>query len=349
MVKDVEMRIRPLVPGDIESLVTLVKEAIDPPFFDVGSMRKLFEWKIAFNPLTGSDLTVGYVLEAGGRIEGAVVLMPARFKLKDTRVRGCYEVDLMVRSEARFHGLKLLDKVWKTNTFPIVVATTPNDVSFRLETLFGAKAIAFSGYKYVMPLTFALRLLSWRPFLRKNERFSVRAIERFDEQFDRFFDEVSKEYDIIGIRDNAYLNWRYIDFPFGQRVSLAIYDVSSRLRGYEVIQKECAGSGKSVANIIELFTHKNDTAAMNGLLDASKVYAANNGCARIEMIAGSAAIARQAGLYGFLRRKMRLPSCIYKMNDELYKDMAEDANNWFISSADGDTSIYSALSVERSK
>ena len=40
------------------------------------------------------------------------------------------------------------------------------------------------------------------------------------------------------VRDSQYLNWRYVDFPYGERIIRSIIDASGAMRGFIVVQKE---------------------------------------------------------------------------------------------------------------
>jgi hypothetical protein len=138
------------------------------------------------------------------------------------------------------------------------------------------------------------------------------------------------------------LNWRYIDFPFGERTVYTIEGSDNALHGYVVIQKEKTTNGIISANILELFTKRNDAEAMFSLLNVVREYAKKNGCAIIEMIPCNEMLAKAAGSYGFIRRKLPVPVCIYKVNDNVSRDMPDTTEGWFMSSGDGDTSVYSA-------
>lgn len=61
----------------------------------------------------------------------------------------------------------------------------------------------------------------------------IREISYFDEGVDAFWDQVSSHYEFIGVRDRAYLNWRYCDPRAGDyRVTCAEED--GKLSGYIV-------------------------------------------------------------------------------------------------------------------
>ena len=62
----------------------------------------------------------------------------------------------------------------------------------------------------------------------------VTEVLRFDERFDRFWEERRNDHEIMVVRDSEYLNWRYADHPMGRYRILASFS-GDRVRGFIVL------------------------------------------------------------------------------------------------------------------
>jgi hypothetical protein len=65
--------------------------------------------------------------------------------------------------------------------------------------------------------------------------WTVREIDAFDERVDRLWEEASRPFDVILMRDAEFLNWRYCDARAGRFTRLAA-EQDGRLLGYAVVQ-----------------------------------------------------------------------------------------------------------------
>jgi hypothetical protein len=67
---------------------------------------------------------------------------------------------------------------------------------------------------------------------KKKYDYSVEMPELFDNRFDIFWKEVSKQYKIIGVRDSIFLNWRYKQSPSQEYKIFCILDENKKILGY---------------------------------------------------------------------------------------------------------------------
>ena len=98
----------------------------------------------------------------------------------------------------------------------------------------------------------------------------LRRIERFDAGVGRLFASAAPRVGLVGVRDERWLNWRYVDTPSRRHECYGLYR-GDRLRGYVVA--ELAGSQ---AHLID--------------------HLAEDGDARLALLAGFTAWARRRGL-----------------------------------------------------
>jgi hypothetical protein len=363
-----KIRIRPLTLADIDTVAILKKDVMRIPGMDAANGKALYKWMLESNPCRKDNYPIGFVLESDTGIEGAVALMPALCNIGAQHYYACFEVDLMVSERLRFHGLKLVARVWHSDIFPIAFSTTPNETSFNIEKRLGAQAVPFSSSKYVLwidPIkvgikkygsktagiifgvlcacfSAAVRIFSMMPKL-SSEKISVEKIDRFDPGFDTFCEKASLDYSVIITRNSRYLNWRYVDFPYGRRTIVKALDGGGNLRGYMVLQDEKARSGIRVSNILEVFTRRADRPAMRALINAAIDHAKKNQIERLEHIPVGYHVESILSAMGFIKRRLPLPSCLYKMGSAVSAKDTIDMSSWFISAGEGDTSLYSAF------
>ena len=353
--------IRPLLLEDLDEIIALKGDVLRRPRFDPLIEKKIYEWELRNNPYRREEYPFGFVLHDENRIVGSVVLVPARFKVGDKTFYGCFEIDLMVLPEYRFHGLKLLNATWREKRFPIVVSTTLNETSYALEKKLGAKDTAHTKKQYIK-ITGLSRGLTLRSLNFKNlilyvkalpGRFSrdtvtgkgldIKKVSRFDSGYDDLFNRVSPDYKMLHIRDSMYLNWRYVDFPYGERAIFSAFDNEGMIRGFIVVQKEGKQEGIKRCNIIDLFCSRGDVKALHALLFASEQYAEEEKLGRIEILPPAQQTTETLLSIGYIERDRKFPACIYKCSDDKFSEIASDARGWLISSGEGDTAICSAL------
>ena len=58
-----------------------------------------------------------------------------------------------------------------------------------------------------------LPLFSKEYFLIKKYDYNIEILKKFDARFDKFYESISKQFDIIGDRGKKYLSWRYTSDP----------------------------------------------------------------------------------------------------------------------------------------
>lgn len=90
----------------------------------------------------------------------------------------------------------------------------------------------------------------------------IRVIESFDSAFDELWRDVVKNREVSVVKNAAYLNWRYIDFPGKQYGRLAAY-YNNRLEGFVVFST----TGIRYSSIIfELLVRDDNSEIMRELL-----------------------------------------------------------------------------------
>lgn len=78
-------------------------------------------------------------------------------------------------------------------------------------------------------------------------------INSFDEKFDSFWNRVKGQYEIIGVRDRQYLNWRYRK-P-GNNYEVIVAELAGEIIGYIVIKTQIE-SEHIVGYIVDILIDK---------------------------------------------------------------------------------------------
>jgi hypothetical protein len=347
--------------SDFSQILRLKEKVIAPPHFNFSVENKLYEWALIKNPYRQEQLPFGFVLECSGEIIGSVTLLPGCFKIGQNEKYGCFEIDLIILPQFRFHGLRLLKKVWLDNIFPVVISTTLNTLSYGIETRLGALDIVHTKRRYIKLLTtralsksilssinpdkfYAYIRSKWGSLksltFHESKKFKIEKIENFGTNYDQLYKKAAQSYQVLHLRDSKYLNWRYKNFPYGKRIIFQAICPEGELAGFMVLQKERQGTGIKKLNIIELFASKEEKTAIFCLLDKAVETGKIEGFDMVEIIPPSLEFEELIAKHGFIRREKELPACLYKLNaQDFFK-----SDDWLISAGEGDNATYSALS-----
>jgi acyl carrier protein len=177
-----------------------------------------------------------------GRIVGHMGSIPVRLKIGDEERPTGWLVDTMVLKEFRSQavGSRLMVEAHDDQPFSLSLGQTAEmrEIQLRL------------GWKQVAPLQVAQLLLRpenvlrgkapapavWaaslglrashavRDLLGDRRRLSVTTLDRFDDRHDRLWQEVSRDVTCAVVRDQSYLNWKYVDQPGQEFLRLEVRD-----------------------------------------------------------------------------------------------------------------------------
>ncbi len=222
--KDLEgiLSLRRLVFGEQE------KDKLDPRFW---------QWEF----MEGADgKAYLYIVEDGNKIIGHFADIPRRFSVEERAVLGTLSLDLMVHPDYWRRGIFAAMGRYGTQRVKQENGLFLTAFPIRSETILGLKKIGwkqvaelpvlvypirFSGitnrYFHSMPLSIlvggAARLFYTLFFKgrRRNESkgIEVEEIRQLDDQFEAFCRKALSFNPIMGIRDQHYLTWRYLEHP----------------------------------------------------------------------------------------------------------------------------------------
>jgi hypothetical protein len=173
-------------------------------------------------------------------------------------------------------------------------------------------------------------------------RFRLKRIARFDERFDRFWQQIRDDYPVMLVRDAVHLNWRYVDTPDVVYERLYIEDAASgRIEGYVVLGLRRRG-GQLRGHIADLVTARNgDPRIVSLLIRAGIAWLRAQAADVVEVWAFPHTHLRRALVCrGFVPRRTGpggfQVSALASATDA-NPSVAERAGHWFLSMGDSDT------------
>jgi GNAT superfamily N-acetyltransferase len=257
-------------------------------------------WQYKNNP-TGCIISVAW---CDGKIVGVFPTTSLRIKVGNLTVYGVEGTDTVVDPSYRRKGIFVsmgasLRKVAKDHNIGLFFAF-PREASYKGVLKFGGfdicEALLFARFsnlhnassllslrfkslylrrripKYIMSLlVLLLSTLRWSPSILKVPMYKendasirLREIRVFDKEFEDFWKEVSRGYSMIIVRDQDYLNWRFVERPAaGYRVFKC--ERNGKVIGYVTLTSKSSGVHR-LGYIVDLLCPANDTAVFERLV-----------------------------------------------------------------------------------
>jgi hypothetical protein len=292
-----EYLVRQANSGDRDQLIRLISMM---DYVTDGSAR--YDWLYASNPHGPAQSWIA-VERRTGRAVACTSFFPRKLLVDGVLRRGALGGDAYVETQARRRGLA---KALHRASF---ASFAEGNVEFMFGPPYedNLQALVKAGANFVGKLESSIRLLSLPKLhripayyraasrqlgktltkavadlpnlLRKPELtasglaipVTLSPVERFDEEFDRFFEACSVNYRIVGLRDAGYLNWRYLAAPSRRQIPFAAR-CSGRLIGMVALE-----IFRDRAEIIDLVTLA-EPEFVDGVLDAVIAKAEAHGC-----------------------------------------------------------------------
>lgn len=332
-------------------------------------------WKWRFQPefAHSEDLPGFYVGEAESKIVGVHGLYPSRLKIDKQIISMVCMSDFAVVPEARSkgYGSKIRIRVLGEETSPFIISTSSNTHGNKLTLILGGVEIRESRKSFVMPLAAKsfiqkalqksglTRIFSGGLFtallaipvdiylsigrmlapVKEIPGAVIENIEVFDDRFDLFWKKASDDYPVLFVRDSAYLNWRYSNYPLNKYDSFALIR-DNEILGIAVMYIGSDKNGIKFASIMELFTRKESVDEYKKLLAEVVGRAVKNKCQYIKTISSVNEHQRLLRSFGFRERQMNYAPYTYKDNTGYSEKLLRDSRNWHISLGDGDMCFY---------
>ena len=362
--------VRAATESDYPAIAALLDRIFTPIPYE--QRLKLWRWRYDANPAKTDALPPFLVGEQEGTIVGVHGLVPLRVKVKDRILLASCSCDLAVDPKARSAGMKIKLKAMSAEFSPLHISTSANEPANKITLALGGKEVGLGRRRLIKPLKSGGIL---RRMLGKSQVAGVRAaapfasvvvgkpldwalavgrairsypavpgaaieeIGQFDQRFDRFWETMSREAEIIHVRDAAYLNWRFARYPFAGIESFALVRENDIL-GLAVIHTSTDSDGLRFVAILELLIPAGENTAFDQLLGEAVNRAVKAGAHTITARASTPLWEERYTRRGFRLRRSPFSGVTYKNNSEFPEDLFAADANWYVSLGDGDGCYY---------
>lgn len=277
----INYHIRKYKSNDKEQIYQLIREIWGEDKAE--KSKKHWDWQFESNPANPPDGPNILVLEQDNRIVGLFSGLPVSIKVKDKVLTALWTVDFMTLPKHRGRGVRLLKQMMKE---PYILLGNPNDNSYPLGKRLGwfdicqpptlINIINMANILKTKPRNriviglggivwkLASMMLSMSKGISQGGDISVKRISIFDEEIDRFWKKVSRDYGVIVVRDRKYLNWRFVDCP-DEKYAIYIARRNGKISGYIILRNEDKG-GLKYGYIVDILTMSDDKELLQYLI-----------------------------------------------------------------------------------
>ena len=347
-----DVQIRQFQVADREALLSFLRLAYadDPRKSEPG----FWAWHYLENPNSASDNIPLWVIESDGQIVGQLATIPVIIKAGQRKMPAIWILDFIVHADHRGKGLGKRLVLEAQKSYPTMITLGINEQS---EAVFRSlKWAAVGGVYRYQRLLFPGNAIKWAPvgkivnllyapFRRRLKAISpgknsfVRPVTVLDASFEALWHRVNSQWTCAVVRDPASLKWQFIDQPGKKFEILGAYD-GDELVGYVVlfIRKPERGNVPPKAAITDLvYDAASSLNVIDGLLTAAISLAVERRAGSLVTDMLDKHIEDRLKHFGFWRIK-RSPQFMASTAENA--DLIYDADNWFLTRADSDVSIF---------
>jgi GNAT superfamily N-acetyltransferase len=351
-----DAQIEQFTVADTDALLAFLREAY--PDDPRKSEPAYWKWHYLENPSTSLDDVPLWVLKDAGRIVGQVATIPVTLKAGAQERRAIWILDFIVHENYRGQrwGRRLLDTAREHCRTMIALGINAGSTGVLNSQKWAAMG-SINRYHLLLNPGHAVKELSRLPRTlgravnlayaplrprpgKTGSGISLRAVERFDADFDDLWRRAATQWPCAVVRRADYLDWQFARQPGKRYETLGLW-AGGRLAGYVVLffrKPEEDGAPSPKVAISDLCY---DAGAGFDVIDELLRAALN---LALERRAGSlvtdvldARVEQRLVRRGFWRIK-RAPG--FMVYSETERDLINDPRNWFLTRADSDVSIF---------
>ena len=315
-----------------------------------------WEWLYGKNPNNPPEGPRAMIVRDGEKLVGLFRCIPVPCKVGDSYYLIDWNVDLMIHPEYRGKGLAmklsraLLDDGDANTGLPLTNSPTYKileklngrflDVAPFPQIIRPFKMQAYARAVLKIPLvshTFALLLGVYYALVVNRRTYEpdihvkVEKIERFDNSFDDFWENVQHDYPVIVKRDSRYLNWKFFDRP---DLEYTVYRASRNnvLEGYIVLRDE-ERFGVRTGFVVDILSRKKDIGVIESLLVTALNRFRERGMDQVSAQSFFVPTFRKVfSRMGFITKpSRRVRRIVLTINNKsMPRDVLADPENWFI-------------------
>jgi GNAT superfamily N-acetyltransferase/ribosomal protein S18 acetylase RimI-like enzyme len=354
---------RPYREGDEQDIRDLFELVFDKPL----SLERWL-WQYRDN---GTDTFIITLAEGeGGELAGQYALRPTRMKIGDKTRLGTLSLDTMVHPDYRRQGMftKTAKHAYQTAKQLEVPLTYgfPNQNSYhgfvhrlewvdlcgrlpvfvrilKLENVL-SKRIDSKLVRSVVKFLGDISLGLFYRFRRGGDLppgHKLTEVSSLDERVDRLWEEAAADHEILVVRDQSYLNWRFVENPT-ESYTIFICEQGQEVAGYVVLKCE-EKFGLRIGFIVDILVRPGARDVSTGLVSEAVKYFQENqmdlvSCLVLEHTVQAESLKRNGFVVvpqGFFPQELYLG--VRSHTDEYAEEFIMNSENWFITWADHDT------------
>ncbi len=359
---DVSWKIRKYKRGDEAGILALARNAFGKELLPEKNLTEFWNWEFRQNPIGDSKI---WVADDHGKIVGHYAILPERFTVNGTEHILGLVVDVMTHSEYRYQGMftrlgrAALEGAGNEGIpfctgFPMEGSTAsivlPGHfkvgwfVGFTIPVLirpinFGAIIQSFLKNPKLSKIGRLIthlydRVQSIRARLSSNE-IDFKSATSFSKEITEFWNEVSQDYGIIGVRDRRYLDYRFSSVP-GRAYHILIAMRKSRIVGYMVL-REMRRMELDFGLIVDVLTQRNDGYTRRVLFKKAVEYFKQRSVDLVGCMIQSKEYQRDLKALGFLTSPEKYYFIVHLNTGQFDRKTVSAKMRWFLTWADLDT------------
>ncbi len=365
--KGEKLLIRPATEEDYDAIADLLNRIFPP--VEVEKRKKLWRWRHDQNPAVNDKTPPFLIAEKSGKLVGVHGLVAMLFTVREDILTGVCSCDYAVEPDARSAGMKLKLAAFSKDISPLHISTSANRAANKITLALGGKELETgklrlmnilkyhglihsrlkdkisSGPAKVMSIlggTFFKMHSALRGIPGKDKMasgYEMNPVSMFGERHDDFWNEISADYDICVIRNSRYLNWRYIQYPFGKIQTWELLH-EKKVRGLLAVHHSIDEDSLKFTAVLETLVGRNDQQALDILLNHAVKSAIKNGSHYITADPHDPQNPEYYRRLGFRIRTSEYSPFTYKNNSEIDDSFFDDERRWYFSLGDGDICYY---------
>jgi len=359
------IRIRELLPEDMGKISNLIRTRDDLDKEGAKKRTRLFEW-LAFGNSSANGEPTYFVAEDDGNIVGHLGRMPTEFFINGKTRKAYFVHDLYVHPEYRKKGMGFfvtmsLYKAIENNSESFCCLVWTSELNLEIQRRIGYYELKAGCYLKVLNPDVILKRVLRNKTLVKILSSTVRKIldtidlsmlrvipsyrnitkiDRFDFQYDNFYQSILGKIGICTYKQSNYLNWKLIDRPYSKITVLAAHEKNG-IKGYVVLSPNL-GKNYPEGMIADIIADPQDTRTIVSLIKASVDYFRRQKVFAIRCCVTDRRVIKILRRFLFLPLPRGEPVMLANLEKFERKEILMNIDNWYLTYTESDTLMFRA-------
>jgi predicted N-acetyltransferase YhbS len=346
--------------SDLDSIERFFRSVFAPEYVPV--RKTMFDWITSHNPVADTESYL--VVKDNKEVIAHMGRMPVEIMINNSKRKGYFFHDLLVHPECRKKGLGIsltnyLHSSWenKTGTFSICIWTNEFTNSYYRRRHY----YQLNAYSFVKPIklssvlsrkvknklilgiiamlgTCLVNIYELFTLMHRHPNLSILRIDRFDERFDKFAEEVAGKFGVIVLRSSRYLNWKYIGKPLAD-YTVYTAERENKLTGYIVLRTRNNGCARQ-GIIVDILADPDDKYTIAFLCQAAIDHFKKERVDFINCFLTNKRFIKVFRQYLFIQNRETKPVMIANLHKFDAQELITDIDSWFLTFGDSDAEMW---------